>query len=363
MFENDFEQLLRKYSDAIEIRSRFAGLVKDYFPEQQKSVNLILTAYEVGLPEAIRDAVEIDNAFAYRYVKKLVDDYGISRINADWVVSVWCVCYGKRVLSKKCEIQIASGKVNGEIAIQEDSKLKSYNDLFVYEKSKNYNGYAVVGFNGENKKTIIFQNEYRNNRVVEIKEQAFQEYEIEEAIMTDGYVSIGERAFQGCVNMRQIILPSTLKEIKSYALQGCVNLKSIIIPQMTEIIGDYTFADTGLKSVIIPKTVLYLGKGLFSGCHNLDTVLINENILDVPECLFQNCTKLKKIRLHEKMQTIGDYSFDGCTELKELYVPDSVIAIGEHAFDNLSEKFLLQCNYGSFAETFARNKKINYQLV
>lgn len=35
MFENEFEKLLIKYQDAICIRSRFSGLIKDYFPGQR----------------------------------------------------------------------------------------------------------------------------------------------------------------------------------------------------------------------------------------------------------------------------------------------------------------------------------------
>lgn len=362
MFENDFEQLLCKYGDAIEIRSRFTGLVKDYFPEQQKQVNLILTAYDVGLPQAIREAKEIDNVFAYRYVKKLVDEYGISRINADWVVSIWCVCYGKKTLSKKCEIQISSGKVNGDISIIDDEKSTFYGDLFQYEKSLNYNGLSVVAFNGDNN-TVIFQSSYRNNRVVEIKEHAFKEKNIEEVIMTDGYVSIGKAAFQGCTKLNQIILPGSLKEIKAFALQGCSNLKSIVLPQLIEIIEEYAFAETGVKNVIIPKSVLIIGKGIFSGCQNLETISIDENIDSIPDNIFYNCCNLRKIKLHEKISSIGDYSFAGCSELKELFIPDSVKAIGEHAFDDMNEKFLIQCSIGSYAESYARKMKIKYQLI
>ena len=96
MIEKEFEQLLTKYQDSIDNRSRFFGLVKDYFPGKQRQINLLLSAYDLGIAKEIESTNSINNAFAYRFVKRLVDEYGISRANADWVISTWCVCYGKQ---------------------------------------------------------------------------------------------------------------------------------------------------------------------------------------------------------------------------------------------------------------------------
>lgn len=41
MFEQDFESMLRKYGDAIDDKKKFTGLVKDYFPDQAKNINLL----------------------------------------------------------------------------------------------------------------------------------------------------------------------------------------------------------------------------------------------------------------------------------------------------------------------------------
>ena len=101
MFEEDFESMLKKYGDAVNDKKRFTGLIKDYFPEQVKTINLMLMAYDVGIAGQIQTAAKLNNAFAFRFVKQLTEDYGLSRVNADWVVSVWCVCYGKNVLGKE----------------------------------------------------------------------------------------------------------------------------------------------------------------------------------------------------------------------------------------------------------------------
>lgn len=364
MFEAEFERLLTSYRAAIGIRSRFSGLIKDIFPGQQMLVNLLLAAYDLGLAQEIESTTVINNAFAYRFVKRLVEEYGISRVNADWVVSVWCVCYGQRVLHKKCDIKLNFGKKGAVPAIAEEKKTSTqYGELFQYEQSSFGNGLAVTGFTGTNKKTIIFQNTCKNTPVTEVKDGAFSESSIEEAIMTEGFRRIGAKAFYGCAALREAILPASLREIGDFCFAGCTEMKTIVLPALLEQIGSYSFSGTGLKTIQIPKTVFWIGAGAFSECKNLDDVDIKENINGIPEKMFQGCENLKRIKLHEQLSAIRDYAFAGCGSLETIYVPDSVTQIGDHSFDDVNERFILMCSFGSYAESYARKKKLKYQLV
>ena len=72
---------------------------------------------------------------------------------------------------------------------------------------------------------------------------------------------------------------------------------------------------------------------------------------------------MKKIKLHEQLSGIGDYAFADCANLETIYIPDSVTAIGENAFEGVNEKFILMCSFGSYAESYARKKKLKYQFV
>lgn len=364
MFEAEFERLLTSYHEAISIRSRFSGLVKDFFPEQQMQVNLVLAAYDLGISQDIEATKAINNAFAYRFVKRLVEEYGISRANADWVVSVWCVCYGQRILKKTCDIKLSSGK-KGEAPVIAEEKTGStqYGELFQYERSSLGDGLAVTGFTGSNKKTIIFQNTCKNTPVTEVKNGAFSESVIEEAIMTEGFRRIGSKAFLGCSALREAILPISLREIGDFGFAGCPEMKAIALPAMLEQIGSYSFSGTGLKTIQIPKTVFWIGDGAFSECKNLDDINIKENINAIPAKMFQGCENLKKIKLHEQLSEIGDYAFAGCSSLATIYVPDSVTQIGDNSFEDVNERFILMCSFGSYAESYARKKKLKYQLV
>lgn len=362
MFEDNFIEMLQKYPDAVKDKKVFVGLLKDYFPEQQMQVNLINNLFAMGIAEDIQNAAFINNAFAFRFVKALMDNHGVSRINADWAASVWCVCYGQKILHKQCDIKLGAMKP-GTAPVIEDSgtnKGQQYNDLFQYVKTNA--GYEVCGFAGD-KKTIIFQNQYQNHAVIAVKEKAFAECEVEEVIMTEGYEKIGDRAFQGCEKLHQVILSATLKEIMPYAFQGCRSLNTIMLPSALQLIGEYALASTGLKRVDIPSDVYWIGKGLCSNCKSLTNVVLSNNIVDIPDEMFFGCENLKSLELPENLQKIGAWAFKDCTNLDILAIPDSVTVIGEDAFENVHEKFILQCSMGSYAERYARSHKIKYQLV
>ena len=79
MFEDQFTCMLRAHPDALADRKRFVGLIRDYFPGQQMQLNLLITAYDTGIATEIQNSSQLNNSFGFRYVKRLVDDFGINR--------------------------------------------------------------------------------------------------------------------------------------------------------------------------------------------------------------------------------------------------------------------------------------------
>lgn len=111
----------------------------------------------MGIAQDIQSASRINNTFAFRYVKRLMDDFGLSRVNADWIISVWCSCYGEKVLGKPCEITVQKQGSGPAIKAEQSTSGGQYGDLFTYRRSGQGAGLAVTGFRGDNKRTIIFQ--------------------------------------------------------------------------------------------------------------------------------------------------------------------------------------------------------------
>ena len=355
--------MLRQHQASLDDRKKFTALVKDLFPDQAKNVNLLLMAYNMGIAQDIQSASHINNTFAFRYVKQLMDDFGMSRVNADWIVSVWCSCYGGKVLGKACDISIQKEGSGPAIQGEQVSLCRSYGDLFTYEKSRRGKGLAVTGFRGDKNKTIIFQNRSGNTPVVEIADDSFSNSPTEEAILTEGISYIGRKAFSGCNKLHQVVLPISIEEIGDFSFENCNSLKSVSLPTALKTIGDGAFKGTGLRTIAIPKSVFWVGKGLLAECDSLDHITISENIERIPAKMFENCKNLKKVELQENLVEIGERAFWGCSSLDFLIIPDSVKQIGLNAFANMDKQFILQCSFGSYAEEYARKNKIKYQLV
>lgn len=202
-FEKGFEKMLRQYPEMLSDRKRFAGLMKDMFPEQNKQRSLICTAFELGIAGELQKVASINKAFAYRFVKQLVDDYGISRENADWVVRLWCVCYGERVLQKPCEIsgqeetpEIVQNNANDvrQYAASAQQSGGQYDDQFEYCEVDD--GLGITGFKGKTPKTLVIPGSYNGKPVTHIMRSAFAENDtIEEIVIADGIKIIEGFAF------------------------------------------------------------------------------------------------------------------------------------------------------------------------
>lgn len=92
--------------------------------------------------------------------------------------------------------------------------------------------------------------------------------------MTEGIERIGESAFKGCCNLRQVIFPYSLKEIQDKAFMGCGELITASLPLALEQIGKYAFAGTALKKIRIPQSVHWLGEGVYADCKRLSSIEI-----------------------------------------------------------------------------------------
>ena len=104
-YERSLADIIKMYPNTLQNKQLLQGILKDMFPGENVRINLLLQAYEQGIYQDITMASTINSPFAYRYMKKLVDNYGVSNEYADWTVTVWCIAYGSLVLRKTCEVK------------------------------------------------------------------------------------------------------------------------------------------------------------------------------------------------------------------------------------------------------------------
>ena len=73
-------------------------------------------------------------------------------------------------------------------------------------------------------------------------------------------VTSAKTLFAGCVNT---VIPDGIETIGYNAFNGCINLHSIEIPSSVTVIQDAAFAYTGLRTVVIPESVTAIGSMAF----------------------------------------------------------------------------------------------------
>lgn len=148
---------------------------------------------------------------------------------------------------------------------------------------------------------------------------------------------IGSTAFQQCTALASVKLPDTLTKISGSAFRYCKALTAITIPGSVTYIGDTTFADSGLKSIVIPDSVVtsstYALSAAFKDCTSLESATLGTGVTLLNSEIFSGCTSLKTVTINGDVTAIKGSAFSGCTALTEITIPETVTAIAAKAFE------------------------------
>ena len=179
-------------------------------------------------------------------------------------------------------------------------------------------------------------------------------------IIPESVKCIGEGAFSGCANIKELSVPNSIEYIGYGAFAGCTNIEKISLP----FIGDcrvgadgkpqyvpegeensergklknclwYIFGDQktpeSLKQVKITDA-LVLGLEAFAECANLESVELCDKLVRIDSGAFYGCSGLLEITIPQNVTVIGDSAFYGCAKLKTVTVPDRTQTLGSLAF-------------------------------
>ncbi|MDR1840538.1 MAG: hypothetical protein LBQ86_01260, partial [Holophagales bacterium] len=98
-----FLQMLQCHPNALGSKQIFSGLLRDYFSQERMMVNLMIALFDMGIHSEIENTPQVTNVFGYRFVKRLMGEYGVLPENAEKAVHLFCKCYGGDVLNKPCD--------------------------------------------------------------------------------------------------------------------------------------------------------------------------------------------------------------------------------------------------------------------
>ena len=148
-------------------------------------------------------------------------------------------------------------------------------------------------------------------------------------------------AFRNRTDITSVVIPDTVLDIGRYAFDGCSNLTEVNIPEGVRSLYGYAFRNCiSLTEVIIPDSVTWVERATFDGCRGLTTLIIGNGITNLAVEMFRNCSSLTNVIIPDSVTMIGNNDptnthggvFQGCTSLEEIIIPDSVTFIANRAF-------------------------------
>ena len=170
--------------------------------------------------------------------------------------------------------------------------------------------------------------------VTEIKDDAFHgASDFTTVSIPNSVTSIGGSAFYGCSGLTSVTIPNSVTSIGVSAFRDCSGLTSVTIPNSVTSIGVSAFRDcSGLTSVTIPNSVTSIGGSAFYGCNGLLNVTLSDNITSIEDNTFNECSGLLSINIPKGVTSIGQYAFWGCESLTSIELPDGLTSMGAYAF-------------------------------
>ena len=105
------------------------------------------------------------------------------------------------------------------------------------------------------------------------------------------------------------VLDMSMAKIVAYTDENNVQYKANEIP-----VAAFN-KKLNLKSVILPRDVVKIGKGAFWNCENLERITLPDSIQIIDQFAFQLCVKLRHITFPQRLVYIGGASFAGCSLL------------------------------------------------
>lgn len=176
-------------------------------------------------------------------------------------------------------------------------------------------------------------------------------------IPNSAVTSIGELAFLDCSSLTSIDIPNSVTSIGYAAFLNCSSLTSITIGSGVTSINERVFYGTGWYNNQ-SNGVLYLNKwlvgykgdrpsgdlvikegtkgiaiGAFHCCSGLTSLTIPNTVIYINEYAFSECCGITSMTIGSGVTSIGQYAFYGCNKIATpLILPNGLTSIGRAAF-------------------------------
>lgn len=199
-----------------------------------------------------------------------------------------------------------------------------------YDSNKDGKYISRINFVKNSKLQVVSKYAFYNNSYLE---------EIDLSNCTN-LTRIEDGAFENCVNLKKVILPDSVVSIGKNAFRGCTKLESSNNTQILNLEGVtyigpnafYGCSGTEFKTINLPSTLVTLGTQAFYNCENLEAITIPESVTQVGDATFYGCLHLTQARIYNK--TLSAEEFSQCTSLASVTLNNEITVIPEKCFKN-----------------------------
>lgn len=140
--------------------------------------------------------------------------------------------------------------------------------------------------------------------------------------------------FYGCENITKLEVREGTLELGKDVCNGCMELKEAVMPRSLMVINDGAFRlCRSLKALCLGENLRIVGSDAFRECSGLETVesRATERV-DFFHMAFGYCTALVKFTVPEETTKLACGMFYGCSELQEVTMNKALEDIGKECF-------------------------------
>ena len=182
-------------------------------------------------------------------------------------------------------------------------KIVSETTVSLIAGSGKYSGKIVVP-----SEITIYGNKYN---VIDIGDMAFYGCtDLTSVTIPNSVISIGDNAMKGCTGLTSVTIGNSVTSIGSSAFYDCANLKDVFISELSawcKIDFGSSFSNplfhahvlnlngTEIKDLVIPESVNEIKSYAFSSCAGLTSITIHKSVSNIGDYAFESCTNLTSI--------------------------------------------------------------------
>lgn len=143
-------------------------------------------------------------------------------------------------------------------------------------------------------------------------------------------ISIGNYAFDQCVNLMTIILPSGISTIGQNAFGACYSTKCLVLPNNLSYIGTFGLTPRSGR-IVFSNSLTYIPTNCCNGS-GVEVVTISNQVTSIGDSSFYSCWLFREIIIPDSVTSIGSNSFYRCRALSSIVLPKNLLTIGDGAF-------------------------------